>query len=377
MKTVIDAEFKDIPKTKLNGFGTKEIEGFVPIAADLLSSYLNKSAETTTLDWLKNNMTKYLPDTAAKIIDEISDEVIDCVDEFNNNMRSLEENSRQGRTNEQWMQSQLRELPNKDMHETGEYLSQVERALAAGNQTVEKAMKTGEPLTIDAEPVQKNEPVSTDTNWNKFALNNVISNIAGQATVAGLNGAMLTSGADMILKATEKLSVTKKDIAEADLSGSLDTGLKVASTAALKIAADMGKIPLLKKTPIGTIANIACWGVESVKAITNFASGKKNAMQTVDHLGKAAISAVTGLVKKGVDMAVWSKIPVIGPYIGMTTGTAVGDTASKKIGELLQVGLKKIRPIAATALETTKKAITATVDTVKNVGKKVSAFFGL
>ena len=279
MKTVIDAEFKDIPKTTLNGFGTKEIEGFVPIAADLLSSYLNKSAETTTLDWLKNNMTKYLPDTAAKIIDEISDEVIDCVDEFNNNMRSLEENSRQGRTNEQWMQTQLKELPNKDMNETGEYLSQVERALAAGNQTVESAMKTGRPLTIDAEPVQKNEPVAADTNWNKFALNNVISNIAGQATVAGLNGAMLTAGADMVLKATEKLSVTKKDIAEADLSGSLDTGLKVASTAALKIAADMGKIPLLKKTPIGTIANIACWGVESVKAITNFASGKKNAMQ--------------------------------------------------------------------------------------------------
>lgn len=376
MKTVIDAEFKDIPKTTLNGFGTKEIEGFVPIAADLLSSYLNKSAETTTLDWLKNNMTKYLPDTAAKIIDEISDEVIDCVDEFNNNMRSLEENSRQGRTNEQWMQSQLKELPNKDMNETGEYLSQVERALAAGNQTVESAMKTGQPLTIDAEPVQKNEPVSADTNWNKYTLNSVISNIAGQATVAGLNGAMLTAGADMVLKATEKLSVTKKDIAEADLSGSLDTGLKVVSTAALKIAADMGKIPLLKKTPIGTIANIACWGVESVKAITNFASGRKNAMQTVDHLGKAAISAITGLVKKGVDMAVWSKIPVIGPYVGMTTGTAVGDTASKKVGELLQVGFRKIRPIAAIALETTKKAITATVDTVKNVGKKVLSFLG-
>lgn len=376
MKTVIDAEFKDIPKTTLNGFGTKEIEGFVPIAADLLSSYLNKSAETTTLDWLKNNMTKYLPDTAAKIIDEISDEVIDCVDEFNNNMRSLEENSRQGRTNEQWMQSQLRELPNKNMNETGEYLSQIERALAAGNQTVENAMKTGQPLTIDAEPVQKNEPVAADTNWNKYALNGVISNIAGQASIAGLNGAMLTAGADMALKVTEKLPVMKKDIAEADLSGSLDTGLKVASTAALKIAADMGKIPLLKKTPIGTIASVACWGVESVKAITNFASGKKNAMQTVDHLGKAAISAVTGLVKKGVDMAVWSKIPVIGPYIGMTTGTAVGDTASKNVGKLLETGFRKIRPIAAVALETTKKTLTATVDTVKNVGKKALAFFG-
>ena len=373
---IIDAEFKDIPKTTLNGFGTKEIEGFVPIAADLLSSYLNKSAETTTLDWLKNNMTKYLPDTAAKIIDEISDELIGCVDEFNNNMRSLEENSRQGKTNEQWMQSQLRELPNKDINETGEYLSQVERALASGNQAVENAMKTGQPLTIDAEPVQKNEPVAVDTNWNKYALNGVISNIAAQASIAGLNGAMLTAGADMVLKATEKLSVTKKDIVEADLSGSLDTGLKVASTAALKIAADMGKIPLLKKTPISTIASVACWGVESVKAITNFASGKKNAMQTVDHLGKAAISAITGLVKKGVDIAVWSKIPVIGPYVGMTTGTAVGDTASKKVGELLKVGFKKIRPIAATALETTKKAITATVDTVKNVSKKVCAFFG-
>lgn len=376
MKTVIDAEFKDIPKTTLNGFGTKEIEGFVPIAADLLSSYLNKSAETTTLDWLKNNMTKYLPDTAAKIIDEISDEVIDCVDEFNNNMRSLEENSRQGRTNEQWMQTQLKELPNKDMNETGEYLSQVERALAAGNQTVESAMKTGQPLTIDAEPVQKNEPVAADTNWNKFALNNVISNIAGQATVAGLNGAMLTAGADMVLKATEKLSVTKKDIAEADLSGSLDTGLKVASTAALKIAADMGKIPLLKKTPIGTIANIACWGVESVKAITNFASGKKNAMQTVDHLGKAAISAVTGLIKKGVDTAVCSVIPVIGPFIGMTVGSGVGNIVSKKVGTLLKTGFQKVKPIVAAAVDTAKKAITAAVDTVKNVGKKVLSFLG-
>lgn len=376
MKTVIDAEFKDIPKTTLNGFGTKEIEGFVPIAADLLSSYLNKSAETTTLDWLKNNMTKYLPDTAAKVINEISDELIDCVDEFNNNMQSLEENSRQGKTNEQWMQSQLRELPNMDMNQTGEYLSKVQAGLTAGNQQVEKALKTGEPLTVDAEPIQENNQETTQQNWNKFSLNSVISNIAGQATIAGLNGAMLTSGADMALKVTEKLPVLKKDIAEADLFSSLDTGLKVASAAALKIAANTGKIPFLKKTPISTIASIACWGVESVKAITNFASGKKNAMQTVDHLGKAAISAVTGLVKKGVDMAVWSRVPIVGPFIGMTTGTAVGDTASKKVGELLKVGFKKIRPIAATALETTKKAITATVDTVKNVGKKVFAFLG-
>ena len=377
MKTVIDAEFKDIPKTTLNGFGTKEIEGFVPIAADLLSSYLNKSAETTTLDWLKNNMTKYLPDTAAKVINEISDELIDCVDEFNNNMQSLEENSRQGKTNEQWMQSQLRELPNMDMNQTGEYLSKVQAGLTAGNQQVEKALKTGEPLTIDAEPIQENNQETTQQNWNKFSLNSVISNIAGQATIAGLNGAMLTSGADMALKVTEKLPVLKKDIAEANLFSSLDTGLKVASAAALKIAANTGKIPFLKKTPISTIASIACWGVESVKAITNFASGKKNAMQTVDHLGKAAISAVTKLVKKGVDMAVWSRVPIVGPFIGMTTGTAVGDTASKKVGELLKVGFKKIRPIAATALETTKKAITATVDTVKNVSKKVFAFFGL
>ena len=348
MKTVIDAEFKDIPKTTLNGFGTKEIEGFVPIAADLLSSYLNKSAETTTLDWLKNNMTKYLPDTAAKVINEISDELIDCVDEFNNNMQSLEENSRQGKTNEQWMQSQLRELPNMDMNQTGEYLSKVQAGLTAGNQQVEKALKTGEPLTIDAEPIQENNQETTQQNWNKFSLNSVISNIAGQATIAGLNGAMLTSGADMALKVTEKLPVLKKDIAEANLFSSLDTGLKVASAAALKIAANTGKIPFLKKTPISTIASIACWGVESVKAITNFASGKKNAMQTVDHLGKAAISAVTGLVKKGVDMAVWSRVPIVGPFIGMTTGTAVGDTASKKVGELLKVGFKKIRPIAAT-----------------------------
>lgn len=374
---IIDAEFKDAAKPQLNGFGTKEIEGFVPIAADLLSSYLNKSAETTTLDWLKNNMTKYLPDTAAKVINEISDELIDCVDEFNNNMQSLEENSRQGKTNEQWMQSQLRELPNMDMNQTGEYLSKVQAGLTAGNQQVEKALKTGEPLTIDAEPIQENNQETIQQNWNKFSLNSVISNIAGQATIAGLNGAMLTSGADMALKVTEKLPVLKKDIAEANLFSSLDTGLKVASAAALKIAANTGKIPFLKKTPIGTIANIACWGVESVKAITNFASGKKNAMQTVDHLGKVAISAVTGLVKKGVDMAVWSRVPIVGPFIGMTTGTAVGDTASKKVGELLKVGFKKIRPIAATALETTKKAITATVDTVKNVSKKVFAFFGL
>lgn len=373
---IIDAEFKDAAKPQLNGFDTKEIEGFVPIAADLLSSYLNKSAETTTLDWLKNNMTKYLPDTAAKVINEISDELIDCVDEFNNNMQSLEENSRQGKTNEQWMQSQLRELPNMDMNQTGEYLSKVQAGLTAGNQQVEKALKTGEPLTIDAEPIQENNQETTQQNWNKFSLNSVISNIAGQATIAGLNGAMLTSGADMALKVTEKLPVLKKDIAEADLFSSLDTGLKVASAAALKIAANTGKIPFLKKTPISTIASIACWGVESVKAITNFASGKKNAMQTVDHLGKAAISAVTGLIKKGVDMAVWSKVPVVGPFIGMTTGTAVGDTASKKVGELLKVGFKKIRPISATALETTKKAITATVDTVKNVSKKVCAFFG-
>ena len=231
---IIDAEFKDAAKPQLNGFGMKEIESFVPIAKDLLLSYLNKSAETTTFDWLKSNMTKYLPDTAAKIIDEISEELIDCVDDFNNNMQSLEENSRQGKTNEQWMQSQLRELPNMDINQTGEYLSKVQASFTAGNQQVENALKTGEPLTIDAEPIQTNNQETTQQNWNKFSLNSVISNIAGQATIAGLNGAMLTSGADMALKVTEKLPVLKKDIAEADLFSSLDTGLKVASAAALR-----------------------------------------------------------------------------------------------------------------------------------------------
>lgn len=380
---IIDAEYKELnlSNVQLEGFSGKEVNELIPVLKSLLSSYMQKSSDVSLVDWLKDELIKHLPNELGETVATFSEDIVSGVDNFNNNMIDLESNRVQGNAKEAWLKNQLKEiLSEMDINEQGKYLSQVEQALAIGNQVVNTATNSpnGGIIKVDENSIQ------TDTNnipqnWNKYSLQEVINNITKQAQIAGVAGTTIPVGINTALQNTENETINqmpKEDILDSEIGSDFDRGIKTVAAGALKICVDKGKIPFISKdTPIGGIVNMACWGVETVKTLGNFAQGKMSALKVVDKLGNIAISAVAELCRTGATK-VLSAFPTVGPVIGGAVGAAIGNMVSTKVKIVLHKGLEKIKPIAATVLDTARNAVAATVNTVKNIGNKVLSFFG-
>ena len=182
----------------------------------------------------------------------------------------------------------------------------------------------------------------------------------------------------MALQSVEGDSLSTEDIADMELDSTLDKGLKVIAAGALNVCAVTGKIPILRDIAAPVLTNVACVGVEGVKALARFGQGKISATQTMEHIERAVTAGAVGIIRKGTELGkkFLSKLPIIGNTVGSAVATIVGKTVEKKVAEFIHQGIEKIKPIAKVALETAKTVVTKAVDTVKNVGKKVLSFFG-
>ena len=101
----------------------------------------------------------------------------------------------------------------------------------------------------------------------------------------------------------------------------VDTSVKVVTAGTLQVAIRKGIIRfILKATPAGVIANIACVGienVENVKILAKIASGDLSVTKGLDQMGRVITSMVGGLwgMAKGAAIgAKWTAwIPVWSP----------------------------------------------------------------
>ena len=182
----------------------------------------------------------------------------------------------------------------------------------------------------------------------------------------------------MALQAVEGASLATESVADMEIGSELDKGLKTVAAGALSVCAITGKIPILKNIATPVLTNIACVGVEGVKAVVRFGQGKISAAKAIDHIEKAVTAGAVEIIRKGTELGkeTISKIPVIGNTIGTAVATVVGKVAEKKVGEYIHKGIEKIKPVAVAALETARTVTTKAVNTVKNVGKAVLSFFG-
>ena len=380
-ETVIDAEFTEItpPKVNVEGFGQKEADGLFSVTKDLLGSFFSKPAEQGIGEWLGDRLKEHLPQFAGEIIDEMRDGITSGIDTFNAGMNELDAACEQGKTKEEWMRDKLREVPaGMDAQAYGEYLADMNEALTEGNEALNAAIdsETGGTIKLnDMETATEREPVE----WSKTALFDTAQSIANQAAVTAAGMPVLSSGVPMALAAAQgEAGFDRDDIADMETGDENDTGLKTVAAGALGICVKLEKIPLLSKlTPISAITDIACWGVESVKSVANFARGKLSATQAVDHIGRATSVAVSHMCSNGIGKKLCAMIPVIGPTVGMAIGTAVDSLASKSIGQMIHAGIDKIKPLATEVLETAKSVVKAGVNMVKNAVNKVLAFVGI
>lgn len=367
----------------INGFGANEVAQITPIMSDLFKSYVQKPKEMSLSDWLSGQLGAHLTDKMAEMTDIMSSDILSKIDAFNNNMINMQEYCAQGKTRQQWLYEQIKEVPpGMDANTYANYLSQAKSGLAMGNQVIIDATQspTGGTISLnDLNNQMMDVTPPNNMNWNNYAASAMASNISNQANLTGLSGMMMPTGMNLALQATNGMAIPNNiKMDEVEIASTVDTGIKAVAAGALKICMEKGKIPFLRKfIPKAAVVDVACLGVESVKAITRFAQGKATAMQTVEHLRQATTSTIVNMLSSGVGMAMFAGIPVVGPLIGGTVGMMVANMSQNQLGQIVSMGLQKITPIATTVFNTARNTVIDSLNFVKNTGNKLLSFVGL
>ena len=365
---------------KMEGFGINEIESLAEVTKDMAGSYFTaKPQEEGLLDWLGGELKKWIP---GNLVAGMSDDIMNSIAEFNQNLAELDAHCEAGKFKEAWLRDKLREpMEGMDAKAQGEYLSDVQEALSAGNLALTAAIESEQGVMVHADAILEDGDITSEKQsieWDRQMLGMVGMDIANQVNLTAAALATSPSGAIMALQSIEGDSLTTEDIADTELDSGLDKGLKVIAAGALNICAVTGRIPILRNVATPVLTNVACIGVESVKALERFGQGKITATQTMERIECAVTAGAVGIIRKGTELGkkILSKIPIIGDTVGTAVATIVGKTVEKKAAQFIHQGIEKIKPIAKVALETAKTVVTKTVDTVKNIGKKVLSFLG-
>lgn len=367
------------PKVMLDGFGQNELRELGKVTQDMTVSYFSKPKEEGIGDWLGAELKKYLP---GNLVVSVADDILSGVDEFNRNLAEVNAYCETGKNKETWFRDQLREpMEGMDAREQGKYLTQCRDALFAGNMALTAAIESEQDVMVHAEAIledteeaERHEKIE----WDKQMLGMVASEIGDQVNLSAAAMAVAPSGALMALETVEGAALATESIADTELGSELDKGLKVIAAGALSVCSITGRIPILRNIATPVLTNIACIGVEGVKAFASFGQGKISAGKAIDRIERAVTAGAVGMIRKGTELGkkLISTIPVIGNTIGTAVATVVGKVAEKKVGEYIHKGIEKIKPVATAFMETAKTVVTKVAETVKNVGKKVLSFFG-
>lgn len=219
-------------------------------------------------------------------------------------------------------------------------------------------------LQVNAQ--QKGSLLKTD--WNSYQTRELAVNIGKQAGQAGIQAAFLGMGINVVHKAVKGEKIEPDEVIETALVTGSDACVKAAAGGALKAVSEKGILSVLPPgTPAGTIAKMACVGVENAKTLWKVAKGDLTMSEGLEQMGRSSVSMWAGLGAAAtgakIGAAVLSPIPVVGPVVGGVVGGIVGYAAGSKVGEKVYEGAKKV---VRKSVEIAKKA----VETVKEAGKK-------
>ncbi|MCF2554378.1 hypothetical protein [Faecalicatena contorta] len=204
-------------------------------------------------------------------------------------------------------------------------------------------------------------------NWNSYKTREVALNIGKQAGMAGIQAAFMGMGIHLVSKSLNGECIESDEVIETALKTGSDTCVKAAASGALKVASEKGMLQELLPpgTPAGTIAKIACVGVENVKILLKVAKGELTMSEALEQMGRTSVSMWAGLgsatMGAGIGAAALAEIPVVGPLVGGIVGGMVGYVAGSSVGE-------KVYDVG-------KKVVKKGIETVKKVGGKVKEGF--
>lgn len=234
----------------------------------------------------------------------------------------------------------------------------------------------------------QSQGVTPELDYSHYQTKDLAISIGKNAGALALQSAAVTTGLNVASKIFKGEKIDKDELVEIAIKTGADTSIKTVTAGTLQVAVRKGIIKFIPKaTPAGTIANIACVGIENVKILAKIASGDLSVTKGLDQMGRVSTSMVGGFwgMAKGAAIAaeLTCLIPVIGPGLAVVTGFVggmVGYFAGSKIGEAVYNAGKKVASAAKTVGKAVWNGIKSTGravgNKIKSAGRAVARFFG-
>lgn len=349
------------------------IKEMTPMMKGLVSSYMEKDENTDTVTWMGTELAKHIGIPAEEAM-QMSQEFSATIGRFSENLNAIQESCATGNTREEWLRNTLaKNAEGKNTQEYANYLEQVNENLTAGNAVVRKAMQSPGTFINLSEEALAEEDELNDVEWNRYKLQNLSASIANQAELAGMNGMSVPVDSTIISSMEDMTGSLPTEIIEGTASDALDSGVKMAAAAALKVVAETKKIPFLSKLlPIMGIANLACWAVEGAKCLGRCALGGMSAMQGIEQMKRASVAVMADLITSGLAPRLFAAIPVVGMPLSFAASLILPNMTTHEVREKLYIGVTIICETAKTIAHSIVEQVTGVFTSVKNT---VSAIF--
>ncbi len=370
-----------------------------PIFGRFYKSYATKPQELGIQEWLFARLKEELPNREDSYIERVSNDIVDGVRNFDEDLKSLDSSCERGLSKEQWLANSLEQSSSGlDRNEYGNYLAEVDKNLALNNAMAMKAItaKAGEnPLILTKNQEQDFEiNKQEDKDWNSYSTKALALNLGKQATLSGVTGLCMDSGSYIDPQSFTDNDPEVQDFVSNSIESGVDFGLKVATTGAIEVGAENGIFPFLKKTPVGIISCIGSGIVENCKTAWKFIKGEINGHEALDRVGRVATAQVKtafGICLKretceNIGATIGSIFGPQGAIVGKIAGNVISAVANTDVGKAISEGIKKIakpavnwakncwnsvKKTAGEWLDNTRKAVSTGLKKVGNFFKSL------
>lgn len=252
----------------------------------------------------------------------------------------------------------------------------------------DKVSTTSNPLTKEyVKKLQKqvqnsNEPITMS--WNEFTNKQLAMNIGKQVSLSGVKAVAIGSVFDITYKLVNNEKVEADEVIEKAFTLGSDACVKAITAGALKVGAERGILTLIPAGTGGNIfANIACFGIETVKIMSKVTTGECTTSEALNEVGNMATSMFYGLSMSTIGENIGFILGGIsffpfGAVVGAAVGSIVGYMAGSKVGQCIYKGAKKVVKAAGTVVKKTWEGIKGVAGKVyegaKNIVSGVSNF---
>lgn len=346
----------------------KASEELAGILRETIENYVENYKTVPVDTWLENYLTVQLPERSAEEIGQISNDILEAVRLHDSKMASMHEAVKNGTTAENWFANEVL-ASGRSAGGQAKTLVECSAVLTEISNSYEEPSNQKE--IIDVEAVSQEE--WADDKWNSYRLKDALMETALDAGEVALKNTADDLYAKVLEHGVQSVLTDKELISESVLYGA-DSGLKVATSSALRIAADRSIVAQLsKETSTNILADIAGLAIENVRVLGKITQDKVSLTDGLSMIKNNTVATVAGIFgqKQGASIgaAIGTVLGPVGTVVGGFVGSAVGKFAGSKIGHAVVNAGRNICSAAKTVVSSIGNAVRSVGNAIKNFFK--------